>query len=606
MQIIKVLPENLANQIAAGEVVQRPSSVVKELLENAIDANASEITLLVKDGGRTLIAVTDDGIGMNPVDAQMSFQRHATSKLSQFNDLFSLNTMGFRGEALASIAAVSHISLTTKQADASIGYCIKMEGGKRKLASETICPKGTHIEVKNLFFNVPARRNFLKSDTVEFHHIEDEFVHISIAHPELSFKLIHNEDIQYNLPKGNLKKRIIDILGKNAENKIFPISCNTDIVRIEGYIGKPETAKKTRGNQNFYVNTRFFKSSYFNHAIQSAFEGLIPEKTHPIYFIFLTVDPARIDVNIHPTKTEIKFEEERFIYSILHSTIRESLGKFNLSPSLDFELETAFDLPPGFEKKPIIEPTIKVDPLYNPFQESQNAKTNFQYSGNNKDFNVGQNTSSSQDWAAYYKINEEKQSPLLLDDTSTLNLDDIVLVGKFAICSNPQSAILIDLRKAAERVLYDDIINEFVKQPLHQQMLLFPFQKSISREEFRSIEENKNILFQLGFNFSLSEDLMIVNGVPEIIPENALDLCLNEIISKFSYSTDLKEDLAHLLVLTMVKQSILFLSLKGKTEAQFYIQKLLQCEDWSISPSNQKIILSLPLDKINQLFEKHV
>lgn len=606
MQIIKVLPENLANQIAAGEVVQRPSSVVKELLENAIDANASEITLLVKDGGRTLIAVTDDGIGMNPVDAQMSFQRHATSKLSQFNDLFSLNTMGFRGEALASIAAVSHISLTTKQEDASIGYCIKMEGGKRKLASETICPKGTHIDVKNLFFNVPARRNFLKSDTVEFHHIEDEFVHIAIAHPELSFKLIHNEDIQYNLPKGNLKKRIIDILGKNAENKIFPIYCNTDIVRIEGYIGKPETAKKTRGNQNFYVNNRFFKSSYFNHAIQSAFEGLIPEKTHPIYFIFLSVDPARIDVNIHPTKTEIKFEEERFIYSILHSTIRESLGKFNLSPSLDFELETVFDLPPGFEKKPIIEPTIKVDPLYNPFQESKNAKTDPQYSGNSKDFNVGHNTSSSQDWAAYYKINEEEQSPLLMENTSTLNLDDIVLVGKFAICSNPQAAILIDLRKAAERVLYDEIINEFVKQPLHQQMLLFPFEKSISREEFRSIEENKNILFQLGFNFSLSEDLMIVNGVPEIIPENALDLCLNEILSKFSYSTDLKEDLAHLLVLTMVKQSILFLSLKGKTEAQFYIQKLFQCEDWSISPSNQKIILSLPLDKINQLFEKHV
>jgi len=606
MQIIKLLPENLANQIAAGEVVQRPASVVKELLENAIDAKAGEITLSIKDGGRTLIAVTDNGKGMSAVDAEMSFQRHATSKLSTFNDLFNLSTMGFRGEALASIAAVSHVSLTTKSEEDVTGFSIRIEGGKKKSASETICPKGTHIEVKNLFFNVPARRNFLKSDTVEFHHIEDTFIHVAIAHPEVSFKLLHNEEVHYNLQSTNLKRRITDVLGKNAENRIFPIACETDIVTIEGYIGKPETAKKTRGNQQFYVNTRFFKSSYFNHAIQTAFEGLIPDKTHPIYFIFLTVDPSRIDVNIHPTKTEIKFEEERFIYSILHSTIRESLGKFNLTPSLDFELETAFDLPAGFEKKPVVEPTIKVDPNFNPFQPFEKPKIHQGSSSSDRGGEPKSQNVKPQDWAAFYAINEEPEVPVLMESALSLNLDDLVMVGKYVICSYPNNALLIDTKRAAERVLYDGIIDQFVKQPLHQQMLLFPFEKSINLEEYRAIEENKSILMQLGFIFSLTSERLVIQGSPEIIPENSLDECLNEILTKLAFTTDLKEDLAHILVLTMVKQSVAFFTLKDKTEVFYYVQKLMECKDWTISPSNQKIMLSLPLEKINQLFEKHV
>lgn len=606
MQIIKLLPENLANQIAAGEVIQRPASVVKELLENAIDAKASEITLSIKDGGRTLIAVKDNGAGMSPVDAEMSFQRHATSKLRQFDDLYNLNTMGFRGEALASIAAVSHVTLATKKEEAQTGFSIRMEGGKKKSTLEALCATGTYIEVKNLFYNVPARRNFLKSDTVEFNHIEDEFIHIAIAYPDVCFMLIHNEEIHYNLPKGNLKRRITDTLGKNAENKIFPIACETDIVTIEGFIGKPETAKKYRGNQHFYVNTRYFKSSYFNHAIQTAFEGLIPEKTHPIYFIFFSVDPSKIDVNIHPTKTEIKFEEERFIYSILHSTVRESLGKFNLTPSLDFDLETAFDLPAGFQQKPVVEPAINIDPTFNPFQPFEKPNPVSPRWGMDNVKEQRQQTASPQDWAAFYAIKEEPEVPLLLDASITLNLDELGMAGKYAIGYQPNSVLIFDIKRAAERVLYDSLIVQFVKQPLHQQMLLFPFEKPITLEEYRAIEENQSILHQLGFNIVLSKEQLTIVGVPEIIPENGLEECLNDIIARFSFSTDVKEDLAHLLVLTMVKQSVSYLSIKEKKEAQYFIQKLLEGKDWMMSPSNQKIVISLPFDKIHQLFDKHV
>jgi DNA mismatch repair protein MutL len=333
MQVIKRLPTQLANQIAAGEVVQRPSSVVKELMENAIDAGATEISLNIKDGGRTLISIQDNGSGMNAEDALLCFERHATSKIDAIDDLFKLTTMGFRGEALASIGAVAHVSLKTKREEALTGVHIKMEGGNIAMNEEVVCSKGTLIEVKNLFYNVPARRNFLKSDSIEFNHIEDAFLYIAIAHPEVSFILHHNSQAIYNLSAANLKRRVTDVLGKNAGDRVFPIESETDIVKLTGFIGKPETAKKTRGSQFFFVNKRFFKSSYFNHAVLKAFEGLIPEKTHPTYFIFLEVDPAKIDVNIHPTKTEIKFEEERFIYSILLSTIRQSLGMFNLMPS---------------------------------------------------------------------------------------------------------------------------------------------------------------------------------------------------------------------------------------------------------------------------------
>ena len=605
MQVIKRLPTQLANQIAAGEVVQRPSSVVKELMENAIDAGATEISLNIKDGGRTLISIQDNGSGMNAEDALLCFERHATSKIDAIDDLFKLTTMGFRGEALASIGAVAHISLKTKRDEALTGVHIKMEGGNIAMNEEVVCSKGTLIEVKNLFYNVPARRNFLKSDAIEFNHVEDAFLYIAIAHPEVSFILHHNNQAIYNLSAANLKRRVTDVLGKNAGDRVFPIESETDIVKLTGFIGKPETAKKTRGSQFFFVNKRFFKSSYFNHAVLKAFEGLIPEKTHPTYFIFLEVDPAKIDVNIHPTKTEIKFEEERFIYSILLSTIRQSLGMFNLMPSLDFELETAFDLPAGFNKQPVVEPTIQVDPNFNPFKPQANSGKSNGFSKGIKEQGFGSTTPNEADWQSFYSINEtplpeQQELPGIADVQSVA---DLLLVGRYIFTPVKTGVMMIDSKRAMERILYDECIESFVKHPLNQQMLLFPIDKPLEKQEVRIVSNHLKTFEQLGFNISLQEEVLHIFGAPEILHENAVVQCLEELIDRVGYSEQHQEDVAHSLVLQMVKHAARYHRIGNKSEAELQIQRLFSCPDHTLSPSNEPIIQILAYEQLNQLIK---
>ena len=605
MQVIKRLPTQLANQIAAGEVVQRPSSVVKELMENAIDAGATEISLIIKDGGRTLISIQDNGSGMNAEDALLCFERHATSKIDAIDDLFKLTTMGFRGEALASIGAVAHVSLKTKREESLTGVHIKMEGGNIAMNEEVVCSKGTLIEVKNLFYNVPARRNFLKSDSIEFNHIEDAFLYIAIAHPEVSFILHHNNQAIYNLGAANLKRRVTDVLGKNAGDRVFPIESETDIVKLTGFIGKPETAKKTRGSQFFFVNKRFFKSSYFNHAVLKAFEGLIPEKTHPTYFIFLEVDPAKIDVNIHPTKTEIKFEEERFIYSILLSTIRQSLGMFNLMPSLDFELETAFDLPAGFNKQPIVEPTIQVDPNFNPFKPQGNSDKSNGFSKGIKEQGFGSTTPNEADWQSFYSINEtplpEQQE--LPGITDVQSVADLLLVGRYIFTPVKTGVMMIDSKRAIERILYDECIESFVKHPLNQQMLLFPIDKPLEKQEVRIVSNHLKTFEQLGFNISLEEEVLHIFGAPEILHENGVVQCLEELIDRVEYSEQHQEDVAHSLVLQMVKHAARYHRISNKSEAELQIQRLFSCPDHTLSPSNEPIIQILAFEQLNQLIK---
>jgi DNA mismatch repair protein MutL len=605
MQVIKRLPTQLANQIAAGEVVQRPSSVVKELMENAIDAGATEISLNIKDGGRTLISIQDNGSGMNAEDALLCFERHATSKIDAIDDLFKLTTMGFRGEALASIGAVAHISLKTKRDEALTGVHIKMEGGNIAMNEEVVCSKGTLIEVKNLFYNVPARRNFLKSDAIEFNHVEDAFLYIAIAHPEVSFILHHNNQAIYNLSAANLKRRVTDVLGKNAGDRVFPIESETDIVKLTGFIGKPETAKKTRGSQFFFVNKRFFKSSYFNHAVLKAFEGLIPEKTHPTYFIFLEVDPAKIDVNIHPTKTEIKFEEERFIYSILLSTIRQSLGMFNLMPSLDFELETAFDLPAGFNKQPVVEPTIQVDPNFNPFKPQANSGKSNGFSKGIKEQGFGSTTPNEADWQSFYSINEtplpeQQELPGIADVQSVA---DLLLVGRYIFTPVKTGVMMIDSKRAMERILYDECIESFVKHPLNQQMLLFPIDKPLEKQEVRIVSNHLKTFEQLGFNISLQEEVLHIFGAPEILHENGVVQCLEELIDRVGYSEQHQEDVAHSLVLQMVKHAARYHRISNKSEAELQIQRLFSCPDHTLSPSNEPIIQILAFEQLNQLIK---
>ncbi|MHC5354606.1 DNA mismatch repair endonuclease MutL [Myroides sp. LJL115] len=378
--IIRLLPDHVANQIAAGEVVQRPASVVKELIENSVDAGATEIKLVLKEAGKTLIQVIDNGKGMGEQDALLSFERHATSKISKAEDLFALHTKGFRGEALASIAAIAHVELKTRQEVNSLGTHIVIEGGKLVRQEPVVSPVGTSFSVKNLFFNIPARRNFLKSVNVEFRNIVDEFERIALVHNEVQFILIHNGNEVFNLPSSNLRQRIVAIFGSRTNEKLVPIAETTDIVTIEGFVGKPEYAKKNRGEQFFFVNDRYVKSGYLHHAVLAAYEGLLKEGTHPTYFIYLQVPTDSIDINIHPTKTEVKFDDEQALYSILRSTIKHSMGQFNVAPVLDFQRDASLDTPYDYQGTHAATPTIEVDRNFNPFTREENLQEDkFEY-----------------------------------------------------------------------------------------------------------------------------------------------------------------------------------------------------------------------------------
>lgn len=378
--IIRLLPDHVANQIAAGEVVQRPASVVKELIENAVDAGATEIKLILKEAGKTLIQVIDNGKGMSDVDARMAFERHATSKISKAEDLFALSTKGFRGEALASIAAIAHVELKTRLHSAELGTHLVIEGTKLISQEVAVVPCGTSFSVKNLFFNIPARRNFLKSDNVELRNIIDEFERIVLVHNNINFSLIHNGSEVFNLVPTNLRQRIVSVFGVRTNEKLVPINETTDIVEVTGFVGKPEFAKKSRGEQFFFVNDRFVKSGYLHHAILAAYEGLLKEGTHPSYFIYFNVPPDSIDINIHPTKTEVKFDDEQALYSILRSIIKHSLGQFNVAPLLDFQRDSTLDTPYDYEGTEATTPTIEVDRNFNPFhREITNETDRFEY-----------------------------------------------------------------------------------------------------------------------------------------------------------------------------------------------------------------------------------
>ena len=343
--IIQLLPDAIANQIAAGEVIQRPASVVKELLENAVDAGATEIKLIVKEAGKTLIQVIDNGCGMSETDARMSFERHATSKIRGSEDLFAIRTMGFRGEAMASIAAVAQVEMRTRQHDQDLGNKLVIEASEVKVQEPCQCVAGTTLSVKNLFYNVPARRNFLKSNAAEMRHIVEEFQRIALANPELFFSLHHNGNQVFHLQPGNLRQRIVAVFGAGTNKKLVPVEEDTDVLKLHGFVGKPEFAKKTRGEQYFFVNDRFIKSPYLNHAVMTAYEDLLPKEVYPLYIIFIDIDPARIDINVHPTKQEIKFDDERLVYNYLKVSVRHALGQFSITPSMDFDQETAFSKP---------------------------------------------------------------------------------------------------------------------------------------------------------------------------------------------------------------------------------------------------------------------
>lgn len=608
MSIIQLLPEHIANQIAAGEVIQRPASVVKELMENSIDAGAQFVQLHVKDAGKTLIQVVDDGDGMTPEDAVKCFQRHATSKLKSADDLFRLQTKGFRGEALASIASIAHVSMRTKKEDSDTGTLIEVEGNTIKTNEQIVCSKGTVFEVKNLFYNVPARRNFLKSESIEFGHIRDEFERVALAHPDIKFSLHHNGQETYQLQAGVLRMRVASIFGRNSNERLVPIEEQTNIVSIKGFLGKPDAAKKTRGEQFFFVNNRFFKDSYFHHAITKAFDGMISDKHYPSYCIYLDVDPAKIDVNIHPTKTEIKFEEDRFIYSILLSSVRQALGKYNIFPTLDFETETSFDVPSSFRKTDPVEPQIMVDPSFNPFQtQKSSGGTGNGFSKALKNEGFGQAMPSTTDWEQFYKIEEETSGQGMIS-TQTIGFQEENDVGNFLIhdryvFSPTKSGLLvIDVKRAKWRILYTELIGRFIHQALDSQQMLFPIEKELSKIEMDLWLSHEKLLKQLGFQCEYQHETLFIHGVPTVISENSIDSCVDSLLSDLQDRDIDQGDVAHHLVRRLTQNASKDAVIRHPEEAQKLIEALFQCEEHTLAPNGKKIMHTLLLTDITSNF----
>jgi DNA mismatch repair protein MutL len=614
--VIKLLPDHIANQIAAGEVIQRPASVVKEMVENAIDAGATKIDVLIKDAGKTLIQIVDNGKGMSTFDSRMCFERHATSKVAKAEDLFTLTTKGFRGEALASIAAIAHVTLKTKLEDEQIGTILQIEGSKVTKEEPIVCPTGSSFEVKNLFYNVPARRNFLKSDSIEFRHILDDFERIALAHPEVYFTLKHNETEIYHLQSAILKKRIVDILGKNSIDKLVPIEESTDIVEIIGFVGKPEFSKKKRGEQFLFVNDRFFKDSFFNHAITKAFDGLIPSKTFPSYFLYLTVDSQKIDVNVHPTKTEIKFEEDRLIYAIILSSIRQALGKYNIAPLLDFERETSFDLPLSMNNQIPIEPVIRVNENYNPFNSTtsySNQNSSPTSSKSQPSFTkaihaegFGNKEINQEDWMNFYAIKEEVKEPenQEIEFEGEVNASkSFVVKGNYLFTSCKTGLMVIHHRRAVERITYDRMMTSFVSSPISSQKLLFPFEKEISAGEKVEWLNNSKMLERVGFETIFDGNTLNIHAIPAVLQEENINQCLDTILESISFKDIEKGDVAHILIQSIARSASLKKNIILNDEtSEALISDLFQCTEHSFTPNGKTILKTISMEELTNTF----
>ncbi len=612
--IIQLLPDHVANQIAAGEVVQRPSSVVKELIENAIDAEASSIKLIIKDAGKTLIQVIDDGKGMSVTDARLSFERHATSKIRTADDLFRLNTKGFRGEALASIAAIAHVELKTKQEHDDVGHTIIIEGSKVVSQDVVVTPKGTSIAVKNLFFNIPARRNFLKSNTVELRHIIDEFHRVALAHPKISLAMYNNGSESFNLPVSNYRQRIVNIFGNKTNEKLVPVEEDTEVLKISGFVGKPEFAKKTRGEQYFFVNNRFIKSAYLNHAIGSAFDGLLKTGTHAGYFLYLSVDPQSIDINIHPTKTEVKFDDEHTLYALLRSAVKHSLGQFNIAPILDFERDSNLDVPYNYNKDIIHTPKVEVDSHFNPFQEEKSAPTGrMSYKKEPavswESLYVGlesKGTKSQQDFSEVHFESEESTASMFEDDKQVEQVHTTYQLHKKYIVSTIKSGmLLIDQHRAHQRILYEDFLQHLTVKEAASQQLLFPLQLHYSTQEISVIVQLKEDLEHTGFIFSnISEDTVEIKGVPIGVPESEVSIILEQLISDVENEVpDSNFSATDLLAKSMAK-SLAIKTGQGlqKDEQEHLVNKLFACKEPNVSPTNKTTFITVSIDELDKKF----
>lgn len=601
--IIQLLPDHVANQIAAGEVVQRPASVVKELLENAIDAGSDSIKLLIKDAGKTLVQVIDNGNGMNATDAKICFERHATSKIKNAEDLFNLHTKGFRGEALASIAAIAQVELKTKLENEELGTAIKIEGSSMISQEIVACSKGTSIAVKNLFFNIPARRKFLKSDAIETRHIIDEFQRVALAHPQIAFSMHHNTNEVYHLLASNLRKRVVAIFGPKMNEKLVPIKENTEILALQGFVAKPNFAKKKRGEQFFFVNDRFIKNAYLNHAVSSAFEGMLDTGAYPSYFLYLTVPADSIDINIHPTKTEIKFDNEKDLYAIIRATVKHSLGQYNVAPILDFNRDASLDIPYEYKERKSYAgtPPIKVDPHFNPFvSEPKQKEISFPFQ---RDENS---------WETLYASMEPQETDAqiaMFDSQSEIDTGKTFQIQKKYLLSSIKSGmVLIHQSLAHQRILYEDFLESITVKEAVSQQLLFPVSISFSRDEIEMIEAIKNDLESVGFLFEeFEKETIVVKGIPTSLSESQITPVLEQLLDDISQEIP---DASFSPFDIMAKSFAKSLAIKTGTalnvkEQETLVNDLFSCKEPAVSPFGKTIFKTLTIKEIDAIFNSH-
>jgi DNA mismatch repair protein MutL len=603
--IIQLLPDNIANQIAAGEVIQRPASAVKELLENAVDAGADEIRLIVNDAGKSLIQVIDNGRGMSESDARMCFERHATSKIKNIDDLFSIRTMGFRGEALASIAAVAQVELKTKRAEDQSGIFIEIENSQVKTQEPVACNTGTSIAMKNLFFNVPARRNFLKSNTSELKHIVDEFTRVAMAFPNILFSMQSNGQEVFHLAKGSLKQRIVQILGNSYNAKLVSVHEETDYLNIMGFVGKPETAKKTRGDQYIFVNNRFIKSPYLNHAIMNAFAELIPKDSFPMYALFIDLDPAQLDINVHPTKQEIKFEDDKIVYAFVQSAVKHALAQFSITPTLDFDLDPSIE---------------RLDAVSKPSTDA--TKSNAVSSGLYQSFtqkNQAHFIDSKSDlkhWKDFYESPEKKsissnENPVKSELYKSTESDEnslyqpFQLHRSFIIIQNKNGFILIHQQNAHERVLYEKYTRAVAGTPISTQQSLFPTTLDLNPSDALLINELIPDLKELGYQLEpFGKNTFIIQGAPADVTTGNEKASIENMLEQFKhFSNEIKFGKREKLIRALAQQHAIKSGvLLSKSEMQSLVSDLFSCEISNATPAGKPTYTSFSMDELNKMF----
>jgi len=633
--IIQLLPDHVANQIAAGEVVQRPASVVKELLENAIDSGATQITLIIKEAGKTLIQVVDNGKGMSVTDARLCFERHATSKIKSADDLFNLSTKGFRGEALASIAAIAHVEMRTKPADTDLGTHIKIEGSEVTIQEPCATPKGTTIWVKNLFFNVPARRNFLKSKPVELRHVIDEFHRVAMVHSAIKFEFFSDGSELFKLPASNIRQRLVHIFGGKTNEKLVPVDEATEILDIKGFVGKPEFAKKTRGEQFLFVNDRFVKSPYLHHAVMAAFDGLLQPKAHPSYYLYLRVDPKSIDINIHPTKTEVKFDNEQALYAIIRATIKHGLGQFNVTPVLDFERESSMDVPYDYKNKAIQTPQVAVDRNFNPFKTESDTQVSKPSQPTSKpstqqtfssSFNSGYKKAPEAQWESLYsglatndldtagittKSNVEFESvanaqQLFSDQESEVATQGVYqLHKKYLVTTIKSGLVIIHQNRAHQRILYEDFRKQISQSNAISQQLLFPLQLSFSKTEVATLKALENELIYAGFGFeNFEEESISINGIPTVVTESEVSIILEQLLADIALEVP-ENSFSQLEVLSksLAKTAAVKTgSVLAQEMQQHLVDQLFACEEPNRSPDGKNTFTTISIDELDRKF----